>query len=93
MKRIQITMVLLIASIFTAGIHAEPARSSSADAKRNPLSGAKLWTENCGNCHNLRNPAGYSDAQWDVAVLHMRIRANLTAEESRAILDFLKAAN
>ncbi len=93
MKRIQNIMVLLLASVFVGGLQAEPARSSSAETPKKPLSGAKLWTDHCGSCHNLRNPAGYSDAQWDVAVMHMRVRANLTAEETRAILDFLKAAN
>ena len=34
-----------------------------------------------------------SDAEWDVAMHHMRIRANLTAEEHRKILEFLKSAN
>jgi hypothetical protein len=29
----------------------------------------------------------------DVAMLHMRIRANLTADEHRKILDFLQSGN
>jgi len=44
-------------------------------------------------CHNNRSPASYSDAEWDVATQHMRFRANLTAEEYRRILEFLKAGN
>lgn len=56
-------------------------------------SGAQLWDMNCAQCHNNRNPKDYSDAQWDVAVLHMRIQARLTAEEERKIVQFLKAAN
>lgn len=56
-------------------------------------SGAELWAANCARCHNLRSPSEYSDANWEIAGLHMRIRANLTAEEHRAITDFLKSAN
>jgi len=56
-------------------------------------SGVKLWTENCAQCHVIRPPESYSDAQWDVAVLHMRVRANLTADEASAIVKYLKAAN
>ena len=56
-------------------------------------SGATMWAQNCGHCHNLRSPDSYSDAQWDVAVLHMRIRANLPAEEYKKILAFLKSAH
>ena len=55
--------------------------------------GAQLWTENCIRCHNIRSPSTYSDAEWDVAMHHMRIRANLTAEEHKKILEFLKSAN
>ena len=58
-----------------------------------PANGAQLWAQNCGHCHNVRSPGSYSDVQWDVAMLHMRVRANLTAEEHRKILEFLKSAN
>jgi len=58
-----------------------------------PAEGAKLWAQTCGHCHNIRSPNSYSDAQWDVALLHMRVRANLTAEEHKAILAFLKTAH
>ena len=56
-------------------------------------SGSQLWAENCGRCHNIRSPSSYSDDQWEVAVDHMRVRAGLTANESRKITEFLKASN
>ena len=56
-------------------------------------SGATLWAQNCMHCHNIRSPDSYSAAQWDVAMLHMRVRANLTAEEHKKILAFLKTAH
>ncbi len=55
--------------------------------------GAQLWAENCIRCHNVRNPASLSDRQWEIVLHHMRVRANLTAEEHELILEFLKAAN
>ncbi len=55
--------------------------------------GAQAWSENCMRCHNLRPPHERSDREWDIIVHHMRVRANLTAEEHRLILDFLQAAN
>lgn len=63
----------------------------AADAP-NSHHGAQLWAEECSRCHNLRSPDMYSDAQWDVVSLHMRVRANLTPVESREILAFLKSA-
>jgi len=55
--------------------------------------GVQLWSQNCGHCHNVRSPDSYSATQWEVAMLHMRIRANLTAQEHQAILEFLRSAN
>ena len=56
-------------------------------------SGAELWAENCVRCHNIRSPSSYSPVQWEVVTMHMRVRANLTAEEHRKILAFLKSAH
>jgi hypothetical protein len=63
------------------------------DRRAEEKSGAELWAENCTRCHNLRPPDTLSDAEWDTAVMHMRVRANLTGEESRKIVEFLKSAN
>jgi hypothetical protein len=56
------------------------------------LSGQELWSNNCLRCHNIRPPTMYSNAQWDVIVHHMRIRANITGQEQRAIVEFLKSS-
>lgn len=56
------------------------------------LSGEELWSNNCLRCHNIRPPTMYSDTQWDVIVHHMRLRANITGQEQRAIVAFLKSA-
>jgi cytochrome c2 len=53
--------------------------------------GAQLWVENCNRCHNIRSPGNYSPAQWEVVMMHMRARANLTPEEHKKILEFLKS--
>ena len=88
-------MTLLLAGCRTS--HPEHAGTTKPDVAASVASsgkgGAQLWAENCVRCHNIRSPSTYSDAEWDVAMLHMRIRANLTAEEHRKILEFLKSAN
>ena len=72
-------------------------KSDSASATQKSAAagpnGAAMWVQNCGHCHNIRSPDSYSDAQWEVAMLHMRLRANLTADEHRRILTFLKSAH
>jgi len=55
--------------------------------------GAELWAENCIRCHNIRSPSSYSPAQWEVVMMHMRVRANLTPEEHKKILEFLKSGS
>lgn len=66
-----------------------PTQTMAASAK----GGAQVWANNCMRCHNMRFPPSYSDSQWDVVVHHMRVRANLTAAEHKAVVEFLKAAN
>jgi nitrate/TMAO reductase-like tetraheme cytochrome c subunit len=67
--------------------------SSSQTSSESSKGSAQLWSENCGRCHNLRNPTSYSDVQWEVAMHHMRVRADLTAVEQHKILEFLEASN
>jgi nitrate/TMAO reductase-like tetraheme cytochrome c subunit len=57
------------------------------------LSGEELWSNNCQRCHNLRSPAMQTPVQWQIIVHHMRIRANITGSDARAIADFLKSAS
>jgi len=66
---------------------------SSSSEMSAAKSGAQLWGENCLRCHNTPSPETFSDVQWDVAVMHMRIRANLTEDEAVKIVEFLKRAN
>jgi mono/diheme cytochrome c family protein len=75
----------------------EPARApqESADrtGKKAPKSGSQLWASNCRRCHNLRAPDSLNDDEWEVVVNQMRVRAGLTAQEARRILEFLQSAN
>lgn len=80
------------AEITMAGDANEPETFALREEGRNSA-GALAWTQNCMRCHNLRNPNERSDREWDVIVHHMRVRANLTAEEHRLILAFLQSAN
>ena len=78
-------LVALVAGCATGSSHDTTAAKSA--------SGSKLWAQNCARCHNSRSPSSYSDAQWEVAMMHMRVRANLTPAEHKSILDFLQSGN
>ena len=90
----------LLAALFvlfasaTWNLFAEPPHSSDAVSNDSymGLSSEELWSNNCLRCHNIRPPTMYTNAQWDVIVHHMRLRANITGQEQRAIVEFLKSA-
>lgn len=89
MKKIPIIISLFILAATISIISSCSSTSSLVEAK----SGAQLWGENCIRCHNAPSPETFSDSEWDVAVMHMRIRANLTEYEAVKIAEFLKIAN
>lgn len=91
------SLILVVAGCQMAqkGPDASGAATSSAPASKAVAEkgGAELWSETCSRCHNLRSPSMFGPAQWEVAVYDMRVRANLTGDEQRKILAFLKAAS
>ncbi len=55
------------------------------------LKGNELWGQYCSNCHNAPPAADRAPHEWDVIALHMRTRANLPAEQARAIFAYLRS--
>lgn len=66
--------------------------SSTAMRKTRPhkLTGAELYSIHCARCHPERYPTERTAAQWKTILLHMRVRANLPAEQARTILKYLQ---
>jgi hypothetical protein len=54
------------------------------------LSGAELYSIHCNRCHPERYPTERTAAQWKTILMHMRVRANLPAEQARTILKYLQ---
>ena len=67
--------------------------ASCMSTKVSMRSGAQLWGENCVRCHNTPSPAAYNNVDWETIGLHMRVRANLTANEVNKVIEFLQSAN
>ncbi len=51
--------------------------------------GAKVYSENCGRCHNARPAEEYSKKEWSVVIPHMRAKAHMTGKEALAVEAFL----
>lgn len=89
MKKSITIILFFIACVFCVGTL--PSCKPTAVVKEK--SGAVLWSENCSRCHYSPDPEDYNDAQWEVIVLHMRVRSNLTEEETEKITRFLQESN
>ena len=92
--------LVLTGSVWDALAGSSESSDTSADSRNGMksesnagLSGEELWSNNCQRCHNLRSPAMQTPVQWQIIVHHMRIRANITGSDARAIADFLKSAS
>jgi mono/diheme cytochrome c family protein len=59
------------------------AKPAAAAAK----TGAQVFTQNCGRCHNA--PEELSPREVRAVVRQMRVRANLSAEDEQLLLKFL----
>jgi mono/diheme cytochrome c family protein len=51
------------------------------------IEGEKRFRANCGRCHQA--PHKLSPAMMRTAIRHMRVRANITDEDMRVLLDYL----
>jgi len=83
-----ITISLIIVLGFLAGI--TTITSCAVSQKVQNKTGIQLWAENCGRCHNAPGPGEFSSANWEIVGRHMRIRTNITADEEKKIVDYLK---
>jgi cytochrome c5 len=69
-----------------------PRQDSDAQTQKtapaaSPDRGQKVFEQNCSRCHNP--PEGFSPRISGTVALHMRVRANLSAEDYKALLHFL----
>jgi len=92
LNTVRIFCVALAVSVTSFGIsmsYADEAENKIGDFSR----GAKIWSENCNRCHNMRDPKEFPDDLWSPIVTHMRMRAGFTGQEARDVLMFLRQSN
>jgi len=65
----------------------KPETTASGSQK---LTGQELYAINCNRCHSERYPTEWTPAQWKTLMLHMRVRANLPADQAKEILKYLE---
>ena len=79
---------LVLVALLSLGVNA-----TAGEYQPDPARGAKLYSENCGRCHNLRSPNELGDREWSVVLSHMRVVAGLPAGQARDIEAFLRQSN
>jgi len=83
----QLTKLSILIAVIAVGSF-----SASAQHAGDPklvAKGAKLYSENCGRCHNPRPASDYTKKEWSVVMPHMREKAHMTGKESLAVEAFL----
>jgi hypothetical protein len=59
-------------------------------AEKKKFSGADLYAMHCNRCHPERYATERTATQWKTIMLHMRVRANLPADQAKTILKYLQ---
>jgi cytochrome c2 len=89
----QLSIVVAAIAAMVAGAAVAAAAENGKPDPMQIARGAKAWSDNCGRCHNFRDPKEFSDKNWDVIVNHMRVIAPLPGATARDIKVFLQSSN
>lgn len=63
---------------------------ASSGGESQGLTGQELYAIHCSRCHSERYPTEFTPAHWRTIMTHMRVRANLPAEQAREVLKYLE---
>ncbi len=94
-------LALVVAADSKAELPSKTEKPTDQKSKANPsekkpksppkkLTGAELYSMHCARCHPERYPNERTSAQWKTVAMHMRVRANLPAEQFRTLLKYLQ---
>ena len=86
-------LAVVAAAIYTVQfpiVYAGPETAPEKPAEKKSLSGADLYAIYCNRCHSERYATEFTAAQWKTIMIHMRVRANIPADQAREILKYLQ---
>jgi hypothetical protein len=79
--------ILLTGTVLAMSLCAFAGGKSTPPQSRSRVDGELVYKTNCTRCHNT--PPSLSQRQSKAVALHMRVRANLLAEQADAVLLYL----
>jgi nitrate/TMAO reductase-like tetraheme cytochrome c subunit len=83
MKTIQVFSGIAAVVLLAGCASAQMGQDTTADI------GARLWSNTCARCHNMRAAPEFAAQQWPIIVNHMRTHQDLTKSEAEAIAAYL----
>ena len=83
--------IALVVILLAAGFTWASAKADHRDG--DPIRGGRLYSDNCGRCHNPRPPNEHINRDWSIVMTHMRIVAGLPGQQARDVHAFLTASN
>jgi mono/diheme cytochrome c family protein len=85
-------LAIAAASAIFAGAVAVSIAKDAAEAAptKKKLTGQELYAINCTRCHTERYATERTPAQWKTIMLHMRIRAQIPADQAKEIVKYLQ---
>jgi mono/diheme cytochrome c family protein len=89
-RRLTSLAIVAVGAMFVGAVAVTIAKDGGTTPARKKLTGAELYAINCNRCHAERYATERTAAQWKSIMLHMRVRANLPANQAKAILKYLQ---
>lgn len=83
-------IALALGSGFAPNAAADDAKPAAPPPVVKKLTGAELYAINCNRCHQERYPTEFTSGQWQTIMTHMRVRANLPAQQVKTIVKYMK---
>jgi mono/diheme cytochrome c family protein len=86
-----LSLACIAAADAKADKDAKPDKKTEKKADKKPqYSGSELYAMHCNRCHPERYATERTSGQWKTLMIHMRVRANLPAEQAKSILKYLQ---
>jgi cytochrome c5 len=84
----QAIKTVLVSCLLLAGCSSPAADPAVISARDGGNEGAKIYTRNCGKCHEFYPPSSYTQAEWDKWMVKMRRKSKLKPADFDRVQEF-----